>query len=294
MDKMCSIQNLRDNGYTDSGALAGTDPLKCIKVKDFKSFFSKLNTSLSVKNRMDNRLFPLKDIVENDTTPSIIFGTNEYNIYYPSTSITNTFTANNITGLTASVVKTGTTGMTGGASVQILESLGQIIVNVPKNEYATINQFIVTVSGNRIDGQTGSTSFSFTINQGFQLIKIVFNMEVERIMEFTNDDGTVYESSSPNTAGEITYLMPYGTNTLENYPLSIVQSNIKGASGTWKIKAKDNSKFYYCVLGYNNSSNPLVDWTETTLFELNFTDYKPYDDYTKAFNIWLSSSYIDL
>ena len=107
---MCTIQTLKDNGYTASGVISGTDPLKCIKVKDFKSFFSKPNTSLSVKDRTDNRLFPLKDIVEIDTTPSIKFGQDEYNIYYPASSLTNTFTAKNITGLTAIVEKTGTMG----------------------------------------------------------------------------------------------------------------------------------------------------------------------------------------
>lgn len=35
---MCTIQTLKDNGYTASGVISGTDPLKCIKVKDFKSF----------------------------------------------------------------------------------------------------------------------------------------------------------------------------------------------------------------------------------------------------------------
>lgn len=293
MDKMCTIQTLKDNGYTAYGAISGTDPLKCINVKDFKSFFSKPNTSLSVKDRTDNRLFPLKDIVEIDTTPSIKFGQDKYDIYYTASSLANTFTAKNITGLTASVVKTGTTGMTGGATVQLLEDNGEIIVNVPKNEFATIDQYIVTISGNRVDGQTGNTSFSFTINQGFQLIYIVFNMSVGRIMEFTNDEGITYTSSFPNIAFESTYLMPYGTNTLENYPSRLVitqNSDIVGASETWKIKAKDGTNFYYQVTGYNDSTNPLVDWTETSLFELKFTDYKQYDKYQKPFNIWLAST----
>lgn len=292
MDKMCTIQTLKDNGYTASGVISGTDPLKCIKVKDFKSFFSKPNTSLSVKDRTDNRLFPLKDIVEIDTTPSIKFGQDEYNIYYPASSLTNTFTAKNITGLTAIVEKTGTMGMTGGATVQLLEDNGKIIVNVPKNEFVAIDQYIVTISGNRVDGQTGVTSFSFTINQGFQLIYVVFNMAVGRIMEFTNDDGITYTTSTPTTAGETTYLMPYGTNTLKNYPSGLINHNgtIVGASGTWKVKAKDGTKFYYQVLGYNDYTNPLVDWTETSLFELKFTDYKQYDNYQKPFYIWLSST----
>lgn len=118
-------------------------------------------------------------------------------------------------------------------------------------------------------------------------------MSVGRIMEFTNDEGITYTSSFPNIAFESTYLMPYGTNTLENYPsgLFITQnSDIVGASETWKIKAKDGTNFYYQVTGYNDSTNPLVDWTETSLFELKFTDYKQYDKYQKPFNIWLAST----
>lgn len=85
----------------------------------------------------------------------------------------------------------------------------------------------------------------------------------------------------------------YGTNTLENYPSRLVitqNSDIVGASETWKIKAKDGTNFYYQVTGYNDSTNPLVDWTETSLFELKFTDYKQYDKYQKPFNIWLAST----
>lgn len=285
---MCSIENLKNNGYTVSSALAGTDPLKCIKVTDFKKYISKPNTSLSVKDRTDNRLFPLKDIVEIDTTPSIIFGQSEYNIYYTAQTITNTFTANNITGLTASVEKVGTTGMTGGASVSISESNGKIIVNIPKNEFATVNQFIVTVTGNRIDGETSNTSFSFTINQGFQLIHVSFSIVMDgTLMQFTNSDGEAYNASSMSSAGESTYLMPYGTSDLTYYPLILTSSVIEGASEAWTITASEDAPFYITVLGYNSYDNPLVPKTLTTSYTLKFSDYKDYDDYTRPFNVWI-------
>lgn len=113
---------------------------------------------------------------------------------------------------------------------------------------------------------------------------------MKTLMQFTNSDGETYSASSPESAGETTYLMPYGTNDLKTYPLAVNNTVIEGASGEWTITAEDGSYFYVTVLGYNSYTNPIVPKTLVSSYTLKFSDYNEYDDYQKQFIVWLDKN----
>lgn len=64
MDKMCTVQELLDSGYSCNNLTISRGGGKCIIVKDFTTYFYKKGYGLSVRNRKENRLFPLSDINE--------------------------------------------------------------------------------------------------------------------------------------------------------------------------------------------------------------------------------------
>lgn len=278
---MCTIKEVKDKGYFIKPSVDASpfnEEKKCLAVKMFLDNFDKYNCMPSITGRTDDQLFPLKDIIETYTEPSLTFTNENYNIYYDETSIENTFTMENLSGLTASVVSDQASGMTGGATVTISESDGTISVTMPANIGFRVTQFTVTVTGERIDGK-GEYSKSFIIKQAFRLLKVILNGPNN--MSLKDVCNNVINLPTP-TAGKIIYLMPLGCSDLKDYPMAINRDS--NASESWVMQKQDNSNFTYSIKKDNN----ILSSNTTTSLKITFDEYIQYGDYNNGINIWFS------
>ena len=137
--------------------------------------------------------------------PSISFLQDTFSVPATTTSVTQLFSSENLTGLTATV-----TGALEGATVNLNEVSKTIVVNFRANTAATERTGKVTVTGTRADGQ-GTYSKSFTIEQSaaavtetyLRVTPTTINAPADRT-RFTNADGTLTIEANQSWTAEVT------------------------------------------------------------------------------------------
>ena len=137
--------------------------------------------------------------------PSISFLQDTFSVPATTTSVTQLFSSKNLTGLTATV-----TGALEGATVNLNEVSGTIVVNLGANTAATERTGKVTVTGTRADGQ-GTYSKSFTIVQAaaavtetyLRVTPATINAPADKT-QFTNADGTLTIEANQSWTAEVT------------------------------------------------------------------------------------------
>ena len=137
--------------------------------------------------------------------PSISFLQDTFSVPATTTSVTQLFSSENLTGLTATV-----TGALEGATVNLNEVSKTIVVNLGANTAATERTGKVTVTGTRADGQ-GTYSKSFTIEQSaaavtetyLRVTPTTINAPADRT-RFTNADGTLTIEANQSWTAEVT------------------------------------------------------------------------------------------
>ena len=140
-----------------------------------------------------------------ELTPSISFLQDTFSVPATTTSVTQLFSSENLTGLTATV-----TGALEGATVNLNEVSKTIVVNFRANTAATERTGKVTVTGTRADGQ-GTYSKSFTIEQSaaavtetyLRVTPTTINAPADRT-RFTNADGTLTIEANQSWTAEVT------------------------------------------------------------------------------------------
>ena len=126
--------------------------------------------------------------------PSISFLQDTFSVPATTTSVTQLFSSENLTGLTATV-----TGALEGATVNLNEVSRTIVVNFRANTAATERTGKVTVTGTRADGQ-GTYSKSFTIEQSAAKAAATWDLPATLAFE-AGGDGVVFNITDKDSAG---------------------------------------------------------------------------------------------
>ena len=126
--------------------------------------------------------------------PSISFLQDTFRVPATTTSVTQFFSSENLTGLTATV-----TGALEGATVNLNEVSKTIVVNFRANTAATERTGKVTVTGTRADGQ-GTYSKSFTIEQSAAKTAATWDLPATLAFE-AGGDGVVFNITDKDSAG---------------------------------------------------------------------------------------------
>ena len=137
--------------------------------------------------------------------PSISFLQDTFSVPATTTSVTQLFSSENLTGLTATV-----TGALEGATVNLNEVSRTIVVNFRANTTSSERVSTVTVTGTRSDGK-GTYSKSFTIVQAaaavtetyLRVTPATINAPADRT-QFTNADGTLTIEANQSWTAEVT------------------------------------------------------------------------------------------
>lgn len=153
-----------------------------------------------------------------ELTPSISFLQDTFSVPATTTSVTQLFSSENLTGLTATV-----TGALEGATVNLNEVSKTIVVNFRANTTSSERVSTVTVTGTRSDGK-GTYSKSFTITQAAASEATVKEPSISLEFDSTTVKATTTEVSLRYGYENLTNLTAAVTGTLKSAATSLSSS----------------------------------------------------------------------
>ena len=153
-----------------------------------------------------------------ELTPSISFLQDTFSVPATTTSVTQLFSSENLTGLTATV-----TGALEGATVNLNEVSRTIVVNFRANTTSSERVSTVTVTGTRSDGK-GTYSKSFTITQAAASEATVKEPSISLEFDSTTVKATTTEVSLRYGYENLTNLTAAVTGTLKSAATSFSSS----------------------------------------------------------------------